>query len=114
LNKIIRTESGLICGSYMTASYLRLCLYSVMLSSLLLPQAAAVLVTSNTHTHYMKLALRHAQHAFREKEVPIGAVLVDEQGIVVAAARNRVEGLRDASAHVIIVCPYTYIPIPND
>jgi len=26
----------------------------------------------NQHTHFMRLALRHAQHAFREKEVPIG------------------------------------------
>lgn len=52
----------------------------------------------------MRLALRHAQHAFREKEVPIGAVLVDENGIVLAAARNRVESLNDATAHAEMEC----------
>jgi tRNA(adenine34) deaminase len=48
---------------------------------------------------YMKLALRHAQHAFREKEVPIGAVVVDSAGIVLATARNRVEFTKDATSH---------------
>jgi hypothetical protein len=41
--------------------------------------------------HFMKLAIRHAQFAFREKEVPIGAVLVSREGQVIAAARNRIE-----------------------
>ena len=49
--------------------------------------------------HFMKLALRHAQYAFREKEVPIGAVLVDAQGRVLATARNGVETSKDATAH---------------
>ena len=53
----------------------------------------------NQDVHYMRLALRHAQWAFREKEVPIGAVLVDEDGRVIAAARNSVESRKDASAH---------------
>ena len=54
--------------------------------------------------HYMKLALRHAQFAFREKEVPIGAVIVDnETGRVVSAARNSVERSQDASCHAELV-----------
>lgn len=53
----------------------------------------------NQDAHFMRLALRHAQWAFREKEVPIGAVLVDEGGRVIAAARNSVESRKDASAH---------------
>lgn len=52
---------------------------------------------------FMKLALRHAQHAFRESEVPVGAVVVDENGVVLAASRNRVEALHDATAHAEIV-----------
>lgn len=52
----------------------------------------------------MKLALRHAQHAFREDEVPVGAVIVDENGNVLAASRNRVEAHHDATAHAEIVC----------
>eukprot|EP01035_Chromulina_nebulosa_P019354 gene19354-25220_t len=50
----------------------------------------------------MKLALRHAQFAFREKEVPIGAVIVDASGDVIAASRNRVESSQDASCHAEI------------
>lgn len=53
---------------------------------------------------FMKLALRHAQHAFRENEVPVGAVIVDEKGNVLAASRNRVEAHHDATAHAEIVC----------
>eukprot|EP01041_Mallomonas_annulata_P004603 gene4603-9142_t len=54
--------------------------------------------------YFMKLALRHAQHAFREKEVPIGAVVVDGNGTVLATARNRVEHFKDATAHAEIQC----------
>jgi tRNA(adenine34) deaminase len=53
---------------------------------------------------FMRLALRHAQHAYREKEVPIGAVIVDNNGIVVAASRNRVESEFDATAHAELDC----------
>lgn len=52
---------------------------------------------------FMKLALRHAQHAFRENEVPIGSIIVDEDGVVLAASRNRVEAHHDATAHAEIV-----------
>ena len=52
----------------------------------------------------MRLALRHAQHAFREKEVPIGAVVVDGNGIVLATSRNQVEGKKDVTAHAEIDC----------
>lgn len=53
---------------------------------------------------FMKLAIRHAQAAYREREVPIGAVLVNSDGIVVAACRNQVEAEKDASAHAEINC----------
>ena len=53
---------------------------------------------------HMRLALRHAQFAFREKEVPIGAVLVHDDGTVLAAARNSVERTKDASAHAEMTC----------
>jgi tRNA(adenine34) deaminase len=52
----------------------------------------------------MRLALRHAQHAFREKEVPIGAVIVDGNGTVLATSRNQVEGKKDVTAHAEIDC----------
>jgi tRNA(adenine34) deaminase len=51
---------------------------------------------------FMKLALRHAQHAARDTEVPIGAVIVDSAGTVLAATRNQVEATQDATAHAEI------------
>jgi tRNA(adenine34) deaminase len=48
--------------------------------------------------HAMRRALRLARAAGRRGEVPIGAVVV-YQGRVIAAASNRVERSRDASAH---------------
>ena len=57
-----------------------------------------------TDVQYMRLALRHAQFAFREKEVPIGAILVDGNGTVLSSARNSVERTKDASAHAEMTC----------
>ncbi len=47
----------------------------------------------------MRLALAEAQTAASLDEVPIGAVLVDEQGAVVARAHNLVEQRKDPTAH---------------
>jgi tRNA(adenine34) deaminase len=47
---------------------------------------------------YMVEALRQAQRACEEDEVPIGAVIVHE-GRVIARGYNQVERLHDATAH---------------
>ena len=47
----------------------------------------------------MELALDEARQAASEGEVPIGAVLVDPQGVVVARDHNRREQHSDATAH---------------
>jgi tRNA(Arg) A34 adenosine deaminase TadA len=47
----------------------------------------------------MMLALAEAEAAGGRGEVPVGAVLVDGGGFVVAAAANRVEADRDPTAH---------------
>ena len=47
----------------------------------------------------MDLALDQARRAASAGDVPVGAVIVDESGAVVAADRNRREELRDATAH---------------
>ncbi|MGC2201488.1 MAG: nucleoside deaminase [Stellaceae bacterium] len=47
----------------------------------------------------MALALAEAEAAARRGEVPVGAVLVDDNGRVLAAAGNRVEANRDPTAH---------------
>ena len=52
---------------------------------------------------FMREALLEAQKAFEEDEVPVGAVAVFE-GNIIARAHNRVESLKDASAHAELLC----------
>jgi tRNA(Arg) A34 adenosine deaminase TadA len=47
----------------------------------------------------MVLALEEARAAAERGEVPVGAVVTDRAGAVLARAGNRVEELADASAH---------------
>ncbi len=49
--------------------------------------------------NFMALALEEALRAYHENEVPIGAVLTDEDGILIARDHNRIEQLNDATAH---------------
>jgi len=51
----------------------------------------------------MALALAEAEAAAARGEVPVGAVLVDSDGQVVAAAGNRTEELADPTAHAEIL-----------
>ena len=48
---------------------------------------------------FMSLALEEALRAYHENEIPIGAVLIDEDGILIARDHNRIEQLHDATAH---------------
>ena len=50
-------------------------------------------------TEAMKLALAEAARAVEHDDVPIGAVLLDPGGSVVAADHNRREELADVTAH---------------
>lgn len=47
----------------------------------------------------MDLALREARAAAARGEVPVGAVVLDAAGVVLAVAGNRTEAEHDASAH---------------
>jgi tRNA(adenine34) deaminase len=51
----------------------------------------------------MALALVEAEAAAAEGEVPVGAVLFDGEGRLLAAAHNRVLGERDPTAHAEIL-----------
>lgn len=51
---------------------------------------------------YMRLALAEAEKAYELGEVPIGAVLVDEDGTIVSTGYNLRETGRDATAHAEI------------
>lgn len=55
-------------------------------------------ISSPPHETFMRLALREAQAALGEDEVPIGAVVVRE-GHVIASAHNQREQLHDPTAH---------------
>jgi tRNA(adenine34) deaminase len=52
---------------------------------------------------FMWEALKEALKAFKEEEVPVGAVLVHE-GRVIARGHNQVEMLQDATAHAEMLC----------
>ena len=51
----------------------------------------------------MKAALEQARLALGSADVPVGAVVVDETGVVIGAGRNRREADRDPTAHAEVV-----------
>ena len=51
----------------------------------------------------MRHALLEAEKAFSQGEVPVGAVLADRDGRIVAAAHNRPVALEDPTAHAEIL-----------
>ena len=51
-----------------------------------------------TDTQYMQMALREAQCAFDEGEVPVGAIVVCKDRVI-ARAHNLTETLNDVTAH---------------
>lgn len=51
---------------------------------------------------WMKMALREAERAFEQKEIPVGAVVV-HQGRVVGRGHNMVEQLNDPTAHAEMI-----------
>ena len=55
------------------------------------------------HTKFMELALIEAKKAVQKGEVPIGAVLVAENGEILSAAHNQTISLPDPTAHAEIL-----------
>jgi len=54
------------------------------------------------HSLYMQKALIEARCAFKEDEVPVGAVII-HKGKIIAKAHNQVERLKDPTAHAEIL-----------
>jgi len=52
---------------------------------------------------YMREALKEAELAYHENEVPIGAVIV-YQGRIIARNHNRKEATNDATSHAELLC----------
>ncbi len=57
----------------------------------------------DSDSFYMGLALEEAQRALEVEEVPVGAVLVDSAGQVIARAHNRPVSQSDPTAHAEIL-----------
>jgi tRNA(adenine34) deaminase len=55
------------------------------------------------HGPYMAAALEEAEQAFKEDEVPVGAVLIDRTGEILAADHNRTRQEKDPTAHAEIL-----------
>ena len=58
---------------------------------------------TDDYTAFMELALEEAKKAGQKNEVPIGAVVVDSNGSVMAAAHNQVITRADVTAHAEIL-----------
>lgn len=56
-------------------------------------------MTADAQTTPMTLALAEAEAAAARGEVPVGAVIVDPSGVVIARAGNRTLELKDPTAH---------------
>src|SRR4051794_22713103 len=54
------------------------------------------------HEFYMRSALAEAEAALAENEVPVGAVIVQNERII-AAAHNQRESLHDPTAHAEMI-----------
>ena len=63
---------------------------------------ASKLPLMDNDQRWMRLALHEAEIALAEDEVPVGAVIVHD-GLVIAAAHNQREQLRDPTAHAEII-----------
>jgi tRNA(adenine34) deaminase len=55
-----------------------------------------------TDEYYMQLALKEAKKAFEAEEVPVGAIIVQQERIL-ARGSNQVETLNDPTAHAEII-----------
>jgi tRNA(adenine34) deaminase len=63
----------------------------------------AVVDTLLAHDIVMDQALSEASAAFHAEEVPVGAVLLSESGMVMAATHNQTISLSDPTAHAEIL-----------
>lgn len=55
------------------------------------------------HEFYIRQALLQAQKAFELEEVPIGAIIVDESGKIIARAYNKMESICCQTGHAEVL-----------
>ena len=56
----------------------------------------------NNKEHWMKLALREAEKAYKADEVPIGSIIIKDDKVI-GRGYNQVESLNDCTAHSEII-----------
>ncbi len=54
------------------------------------------------HEQWMKQALREAERAYEQDEVPVGAVVV-QNGTIIGRGHNQIERLQDPTAHAEMI-----------
>ena len=52
-----------------------------------------------SHDYFMNQAIKQAQKAYEAEEVPVGAVVVDTHGAIIARGYNQVEKKQSQTAH---------------
>ena len=62
-----------------------------------------MLVSRDMSDDYMQMALEQARKAAEAGEVPVGAVLVADDGRILAQAQNQMRALHDPTAHAEIL-----------
>ena len=60
------------------------------------------MIEKKQHDYWMELAFREAEVALHRKEVPVGAVIVNN-GLVIGKGSNQIETLQDPTAHAEII-----------
>jgi tRNA(adenine34) deaminase len=60
-------------------------------------------IMANAHEYFMELALKEAKKAGQIGEVPVGAILVSENGEILSAAHNQTIKRVDPTAHAEIL-----------
>lgn len=58
---------------------------------------------NNKKDWFMDAALKQARCAFKKNEVPIGAVVVDERGVIIGRGYNRIEADACQASHAEVI-----------
>ena len=61
-------------------------------------------MAQNSYDHWMEAALAQAEHSWSQGGIPIGSVLVDQDGQIVARGHNERVQSGDPTAHAEVVC----------
>ena len=59
-------------------------------------------ILKNNHEYFMKMALKEAESAYEEEEIPIGAVIVHNNKVI-SKGHNQSQKLNDATAHAEMI-----------